>query len=384
MNQTGDRGRPFSAREMARYQRQLVLPEVGIEGQRRLTGSRVLVIGAGALGSAAATYLAVAGVGTIGLLDGDRVDATNLHRQILHATADVGRPKTESGKDRLRALNPDIEIVEHREFLSRENALDLFSGYDLIVNGSDNFPTRYLVNDAAVLTGKPWVDAAILRFEGQLAVFRPGHGCYRCLFPTPPPPGTVPSCAEAGILGAVAGVLGSMEAVEALKLLVGLYPDEPGKLLLYDAIRSSWHAIPFRADPLCPVSGEHPTITELVDYEGFCGVPLPTNEEPSDAAPVFEMGALEAERLLAEGKVRVIDVRTPEEYRRGHLPGAVLTPLDQLDTLDDDRRPVLTVCAVGVRSQYAAQYLRTRGRTAWSLKEGTSGWVNAGRPWTLY
>jgi adenylyltransferase/sulfurtransferase len=212
-------------------------------------------------------------------------------------------------------------------------------------------------------------------------VFRPGHGCYRCLFPAPPPPGTVPSCAEAGILGAVAGVLGSMEAVEALKLLLGLYPDGPGQLLLYDALRTSWHAVPFRADPRCPVSGEHPSITALVDYEGFCGVPLPTTEAPSDAAPVFELGHEEAVRLMDEGSLRIIDVRTAEEFSRGHLPGAVRTALDDLDGLRNEAAPVLTVCAVGVRSQYAAQYLRARGVRAWSLKDGTAGWVNAGRPW---
>ena len=371
--------RPFSAREMARYQRQLVLPEVGIEGQRRLRENSVLVIGAGALGSAAATYLAAAGVGRIGLLDGDRVDATNLHRQILHASADVGRPKAESGAERLQALNPDIAVEPHRAFLSRENALGLLGGYDLIVNGSDNFPTRYLVNDAAVFLRKPWVDAAILRFEGQLAVFRPGRGCYRCLFPTPPPPGTVPSCAEAGILGAVAGVLGSMQAVEALKILLGLQDDESARLLLYDALRSTWHAVPFRNDPRCPVSGAHPTITELQDYEGFCGVPLPTEATPSDAAPVFALSReLAAERLRA-GELRVLDVMTPEEYARGHLPGAKLTPLEALDTVGAGP-PVLTVCAVGVRSQYAAQYLRAHAIDAFSLEGGTAGWANDGRP----
>ncbi len=371
--------RPFSAREMARYQRQLVLPEVGIEGQQRLRDSGVLVIGAGALGSAAATYLAAAGVGRIGLLDGDRVDATNLHRQILHAHKDVGRPKAESGAERLMALNPEITVEEHREFLSRENALELFSGYDLIVNGSDNFPTRYLVNDAAVFLKKPWVDAAILRFEGQLAVFTPGRGCYRCLFPSPPPPGTVPSCAEAGILGAVAGVLGSMQAVEALKILIGLQDDGPARLLLYDALRSTWHAVPFRNDPRCPVSGTNPTITELPDYEGFCGVPLPTTETPSDAAAVFELTGEEAARRLQAGEIRVVDVRTAEEYARGHLPGAALTALEALDAVGAGP-PVLTVCAVGVRSQYAAQYLRAHGIDAWSLAGGTAAWTNDGRP----
>jgi molybdopterin/thiamine biosynthesis adenylyltransferase/rhodanese-related sulfurtransferase len=370
---------------MARYQRQLILPEVGIDGQRRLLASRVLVVGAGALGSAAATYLAAAGVGTLGLLDGDRVDITNLHRQILHATGDVGENKSTSGAMRLRALNPDITIVEHQEFLSRDNALALVEQYDLVVNGSDNFPTRYLLNDAAWFKGRPWVDAAILRFEGQLAVFRPGRGCYRCLFPMPPPPGAVPSCAEAGILGAVAGVLGSMEAVEAIKVLLGLAQDEPSRLLLYDAWHSSWQSVPFHPDPRCPLCGEHPSLFELVDYEGFCGVPLPTSEAASDGAPRYELPLAEAARLVQAGAVEIVDVRSPDEFCRGHLPGARQTALDALDqalALPSDR-PILTVCTVGIRSQYAAQYLRTRGREAWSLQGGTAEWVNGGHPWVL-
>jgi sulfur-carrier protein adenylyltransferase/sulfurtransferase len=279
------------ARDIGRYQRQIVLPEVGIEGQLQLLESRVLVVGAGALGSAAATYLAAAGVGTLGLVDGDVVDLSNLHRQILHDEAQIGRLKTDSGAKRLKALNPHIDVVEHSEFLSSENVLRLFSEYDLIVNGSDNFPTRYLVNDAAVLLRKPLIDAAILRFEGHLAVFQPGHGCYRCLFPTPPPEGTVPNCAQAGILGAVAGVLGSMQAVEALKVLLGLNEGKAGTLLLYEALSSNWRRMPFDRDPDCAVCGDDPSVTQPIDYDAFCGVgiaPLgrsqPVNGAVSDAA----------------------------------------------------------------------------------------------------
>jgi len=371
---------------MARYQRQILLPEVGVDGQERLFASRVLIVGAGALGSAAATYLCAAGVGTLGLVDGDTVDASNLHRQILHDTQDIGAPKTRSGAKRLKALNPDVRIEEHQEFLSKDNIIRLFSAYDLIVNGSDNFPTRYLVNDASVLLHKPLVDAAILKFEGQLAVFRPGMGCYRCLFPSPPPPGTVPDCAEAGILGAVAGVLGSMQAVEALKLLLGIFPSTAqGTFLLYDALSSSWQRMAFQPNPDCVICGDHPTITELIDYEDFCGSRLPStiNQPAAIPASEFAVNADQALDLLADPTVIAIDVRGVDEFRCGHIPGTQPCSMEDLPDIARTaaNRRILVICASGVRSAYAAETLRSLGCHAWTLQEGTNGWNYAGGPW---
>ncbi len=376
---------PLTSRQLGRYQRQMVLPGVGLDGQRRLLASRVLVIGAGALGSAAATYLAAAGVGTLGLVDGDTVELSNLHRQILHDTLDVGRSKTASGAERLRSLNPDVTIVEHSTFLSSANALDIFRDYDLVVNGSDNFPARYLVNDAAVMTGKPLVDAAILRFEGQLAVFRPGFGCYRCLFPAPPPPGAVPDCAQAGVFGALAGVMGSMQAVEALKILLGLAADEPGRFMIYDALASNWYRMPLNRDRACPVCGEHPTVTALIDYEAFCGIgesAVPA-EAPSTRAQAVSIA--EAQALLQDPGVSIIDVREAHEFAAGHIPGATNIPLEQLDRLastHDPQKPLLVVCAAGVRSAYGAEYLESRGFKAWTLSGGFSHWQASGQDWT--
>lgn len=372
----------LTARHMGRYQRQMVLPEVGIDGQSQLLASRVLVVGAGALGSAAATYLAAAGVGTVGLVDGDTVDLSNLHRQILHDESQIGRLKTESGAKRLEAVNPDVRIQAHSEFLSSTNVLDLFADYDLIVNGSDNFPTRYLVNDGSVLLKKPLIDAAILRFEGQLAVFMPGRGCYRCLFPSPPPPGTVPDCAEAGIFGAVAGVLGSMQAVEALKILLGLGKSSASTLLLYEALSSSWHRVPFHRDLECVVCGNHPSVTAPIDYENFCGVASPTGR---DVAPVqgteeFSVNVEQAIRLMTDPRLNILDVRDQAEFVNGHVQGAVHCALEDLDQLAAHwmDAPLLVVCAAGVRSAYAAKYLRSRGYTAWTLTGGMQTWLDTG------
>lgn len=374
----------LTARHMGRYQRQMVLPEVGIDGQRQLLASRVLVVGAGALGSAAATYLAAAGVGTVGLVDGDTVDLSNLHRQILHDESQIGRLKTQSGARRLEAVNPDVRVQEHPEFLSSANVLGLFADYDLIVNGSDNFPTRYLVNDGAVLLNKPLVDSAILRFEGQLAVYRPGHGCYRCLFPTPPPPGTVPDCAEAGIFGAVAGVLGSMQAVEALKILLNPGQSPAGTFLLYEALSSNWHRMPFQRDPECVVCGDHPTVTAPIDYENFCGVASPTGREVVhvQGAAEFSVSVEQAARLLSDPRLTILDVREREEFVNGHVPNAVHCALEELDQLTAGHwmdAPLLIVCAAGVRSAYAAKYLRSRGYAAWTLTGGMQAWLDAGR-----
>jgi len=374
----------LTARHMGRYQRQMVLPEVGIDGQRQLLASRVLVVGAGALGSAAATYLAAAGVGTVGLVDGDKVEMSNLHRQILHDESQIGQLKTQSGARRLKAVNPDVRVQEHSEFLSSANVLRLFADYDLIVNGSDNFPTRYLVNDAAVLLKKPLVDAAILRFEGHLAVFTLGHGCYRCLFPSPPPPGTVPDCAEAGIFGAVAGVLGSMQAVEALKILLNLRRSTTSTLVVYEALTGSWRRMPFQRDPECAVCGEHPSVIAPIDYENFCGVASPTDRQvaPVQETDEFSVNVEQATCLMEEPRITIVDVRTREEFANGHVQGAVHCPFEDLDQLTGSHSmdaPMLVVCAVGVRSAFAAKYLRSCGFAAWTLTGGMKAWLDAGR-----
>jgi sulfur-carrier protein adenylyltransferase/sulfurtransferase len=273
----------FTEDQVRRYARHVILPGIGGDGQRKLMESSVLVIGAGGLGSPAAMYLAAAGVGTLGLVDFDHVELSNLQRQLLHDTDDVGRPKVESARDRLTELNPNVEVVAHRALLSSENAYDVLGGYDVVVDGTDNFPVRYLVNDATQMLGKPLVYGSIYQWEGQATVFLPGREtpCYRCLFPEPPPPGTVPSCAEGGVFGVLPGIIGSIQAVEAIKLLLGVGETLAGTLVLYDALRSEFTSVKLRWDPDCPVCGKHPTVTELIDYEAFCG--LAPGQAPPEA-----------------------------------------------------------------------------------------------------
>jgi sulfur-carrier protein adenylyltransferase/sulfurtransferase len=273
----------FSEDQVLRYARHIILPGIGGQGQRKLMGSRVLVVGAGGLGSPAAMYLAAAGVGTLGLVDFDTVELSNLQRQLLHDTDDVGRTKVESATDRIASLNPNVEVVAHPVLLSSENAFDVLGGYDVIVDGTDNFPVRYLVNDASQMLGKPLAYGSIYQWEGQASVFLPGREtpCYRCLFPEPPPPGTVPSCAEGGVFGVLPGIIGSIQAVEAIKLVLGVGEPLAGKLLLYDALRNEFTTVRLRWDPDCPVCGKHPTVTELIDYEAFCG--LAPGEPPPEA-----------------------------------------------------------------------------------------------------
>lgn len=374
----------LTARHLGMYQRQMVLPEVGMDGQRQLLASRVLVVGAGALGSAVATYLAAAGVGTLGLVDGDTVELSNLHRQILHDESQIGRLKTQSGARRLESVNPDVNVEQHPEFLSSANVLGLFSDYDLIVNGSDNFPTRYLVNDGAVLLKKPLVDAAILRFEGQMAVFTPGQGCYRCLFPTPPLPGTVPDCATAGIFGAVAGVLGSMQAIEALKILLNVGQSRTSTLLMYEALSGSWQRMTFQRDPDCVVCGDNPSVIAPIDYENFCGLESPTGREVilAQGTEEFSVNLEQADSLMADPRVTLVDVRGREEFESGHVQGAVQCNLEDLDQFTTSQRidaPLLVICAAGVRSAYAVKYLRSRGFEAWTLTGGINAWLDAGR-----
>jgi molybdopterin/thiamine biosynthesis adenylyltransferase/molybdopterin converting factor small subunit len=267
---------PFTEVQVQRYSRHLILPEIGGRGQRKLLNAKVLCIGAGGLGSPAALYLAAAGVGTLGLVDFDTVDLTNLHRQILHGHKDIGRHKLDSARDRLADVNPDVKFVPHAEALTSANAMQIIEQYDIVLNGCDNFPTRYLTNDACVLLKKPLVDGSIFKFDGQATVFMPGQGCYRCLFPTPPPPGSVPSCAEGGVLGVLPGIVGCIQAVETIKLILGLGDSLAGRLLLFDALAMEFREVKLRRDPECPVCGDNPTVTELIDYVEFCGLPHET------------------------------------------------------------------------------------------------------------
>lgn len=282
----------FTEDQVRRYARHIILPGIGGDGQRRLMGAKVLVVGAGGLGSPAATYLAAAGVGTLGLVDFDHVDVSNLQRQILHGTSDVGRSKVASAADRLNELNPNVTVIQHDTLLSSANAFDVLGDYDVVVDGTDNFPVRYLVNDATQLLGKPLAYGSILQWEGQASVFLPGQNnpCYRCLFPEPPPPGTVPSCAEGGVFGVLPGIIGSMQAVEAIKLILGVGESLAGKLVLYDALRNEFTTVKLRWDPDCPVCGKHPTVTELIDYEAFCGLaPGEVPPEGERSEPVEEV-----------------------------------------------------------------------------------------------
>ena len=322
--------------EVARYSRHLIMPEVGMDGQQKLKAARALCIGAGGLGSPVALYLAAAGVGTLGIVDFDEVDYSNLQRQIIHGTPDVGRSKLASAKSRLNALNPEVEVVTHELALSSHNALALFADYDFVVDGTDNFPTRYLVNDACVLSGKPNVYGSIFRFEGQASVFAAPDGpCYRCMFPEPPPPGLVPSCAEGGVLGILPGVVGTLQATEAVKLILGAGDPLVGRFLLFDALKMRFRELKVRRDPECPVCGDHPTVTELIDYEQFCGV-APAAEAPAATAvadPVADGAATVEElktRLNRDDPFLLLDVRETREFEICRIPGSVLIPLGEL------------------------------------------------------
>jgi adenylyltransferase/sulfurtransferase len=375
--------------QMERYARQIILDEVGVAGQRRLVDSKVLVVGAGGLGSPVLLYLAAAGIGTLGVVDGDRVDLTNLQRQILHFTHDVGRPKTQSARRTLEDINPEITVIPHQTVLASDNALEIVGGYDLVINGSDNFPTRYLINDACVFLGKPLIDASILKWEGQATVFLPGRGCYRCLFPTPPPPGAVPSCAEGGIIGAVAGFMGSLQALEAVKVLLGRDDTLANRLLIFDALSAEVRTLRWARNPSCPVCGDQPTITGLIDYEAFCGVPggnghaavqvsTAVAESPRDISPEA------AKTMVERGEAALVDVREPWEWMTARIPGATLIPMSEMDrrigeiTAD---RPVIFYCAVGQRSAAAADALRARGHPhAFNIAGGIVAWMNGQYP----
>jgi molybdopterin/thiamine biosynthesis adenylyltransferase/rhodanese-related sulfurtransferase len=370
----------LSHEEIRRYSRHLIMPEVGLAGQKKLKAASVLLIGTGGLGSPLGMYLAAAGIGKIGLVDYDVVDETNLHRQIVHGTASVGKLKVESAKARLLDINPDIEVVTYNEPFTSENAMEIARPYDVIVDGTDNFPTRYLTNDVAVLLGKPNVYGSIFRFEGQASVFYAKEGpCYRCLFPEPPPPGLVPSCAEGGVLGVLPGTIGTIQATEVIKLILGLGNTLVGRLLLYDALSMTIEEVKLRKNPKCVICGEHPTLDHLIDYEEFCGVPGHDHEE-ENTSNQWDITAKElAERLQQGNHLRIIDVREPHEWEISHIEGAHLIPLGQLaehmNELDSAEEIILQ-CKTGVRSMRALELLHTAGfRKLKNLKGGINAWA---------
>src|SRR5437667_2923863 len=351
--------------EIRRYSRHLILPEVGLAGQKKICSSSVLCIGAGGLGSPIAMYLAAAGIGKLGILDFDAVDFSNLQRQIIHGTEDVGRPKTQSARDTLQRINLNVEVVIHETRISSENALELIRPYDIVVDGTDNFPTRYLTNDACVLLNKPNVYGSIFRFEGQASVFAPhlGGPCYRCLYPEPPPPGMVPSCAEGGVLGVLPGIVGTIQATEILKLALGKGSSLVGRLLLFNALDMKFRELKLRRDPECPICGDHPTIKELIDYEMFCGI------TPEPAVPVAnpdEVTVQEMKQALADPKlgIKLLDVREPDEAQIAHIEGVPLFPLSALSqrfTELDPNHQYYIHCKTGVRSMKALKFLREQG-----------------------
>jgi len=365
--------------EIRRYSRHLILPEVGLSGQKKIRGTSVLCIGAGGLGSPIAMYLAAAGIGKLGILDFDVVDFSNLQRQIIHGTADVNRPKTESAKETIASINPNVEVVVHNTRISSENALELIHPYDIVVDGTDNFPTRYLTNDACVLLKKPNVYGSIFRFEGQASVFAPhlGGPCYRCLYPEPPPPGMVPSCAEGGVLGVLPGIVGTIQATEILKLAIGRGSSLVGRLLLFNALDMKFRELKLRRDPKCPICGDRPTITKLIDYEQFCGIiPEPANPAMNpDEVTVQEMKrALDNPQL----GIQVLDVRETDEQQIAQVAGVPLLPLSQLPqrfTELDPNRQYYLHCKSGIRSLRALQFLREQGfKYLKSVKGGITAW----------
>ena len=366
----------LSNEEIGRYSRHLIMPEVALEGQKKLKQAKVLTIGTGGLGSPLALYLAAAGVGTIGIVDFDVVDESNLQRQILHGTSDVGRPKVDSARDRLEDINPNVNIVVHEETLTSENALDILADYDVIVDGTDNFPTRYLVNDACVLLGKPNVYGSIFRFEGQASVFWAEEGpCYRCLYPEPPPPGLVPSCAEGGVLGILPGAIGTIQATETVKLILGIGDPLVGRLMLYDALGMNFREMKLRKDPNCPVCGENPTVTELIDYQEFCGIPQAAAAEQENKVPEITVQELKAK--MENGGINVLDVREPHEYEVANI-GAPLIPLGELpqryEELDREQ-PLAVHCKTGGRSAKAVKLLQERGfENVYNVEGGILAW----------
>ena len=351
--------------DLARYSRHLILPEVGMEGQRKLKAAKVLCVGTGGLGSPMAFYLAAAGIGTLGLVDFDVVDASNLQRQIIHSTKDIGRKKLDSAAEKLLALNPALNVVKHETMLTSANALDILKDYDIVADGTDNFPTRYLVNDACVILGKPNVYGSIFRFEGQASVFATEQGpCYRCLYPEPPPPGLVPSCAEGGVLGILPGLVGVIQATEVIKLILGNGQPLIGRLLLVDALNMRFRELKLRKNSECPVCGEHPTVTQLIDYQQFCGIVPETPQEKNVKNGIPQMSVNELKRRLDAGEdVQLIDVREPYEYQIAQIGGKLIPQNDVPQRLAeiDRNREVVVHCRSGARSQRIAEFLVQNG-----------------------
>jgi adenylyltransferase/sulfurtransferase len=370
----------FSNDEIARYSRHLIMPEVTLEGQKRIKAASILCIGTGGLGSPIALYLAAAGIGRLGLVDFDVVDFSNLQRQILHGTDDVGRKKLNSAKDRIKAVNPNVQIDLHDCLFRSENAMQIVRDYDIVVDGTDNFPTRYLSNDVSVLAKKPNVYGSIFRFDGQCTVFAPhlGGPCYRCMFPEPPPPGMVPSCAEGGVLGVLPGIIGVLQAIEAIKLIIGIGDSLIGRLVSFDALKLRFREFKIRKDPNCPICGDHPTIHQLIDYDQFCGIPQADAQAAKEMdVPTITAGELKA-RLDRNDRFVLVDVREPYEYEICNIPGAKLIPLgelparlSELDSADD----IVLHCKVGGRSAKALRILQEAGfRKLNNLKGGITAW----------
>jgi sulfur-carrier protein adenylyltransferase/sulfurtransferase len=376
-----ERNMKLNQEQVLRYSRHLIMPEVGVEGQEKLVDAKVLLIGAGGLGSPNALYLAAAGVGTLGIVDFDKVDHTNLHRQVIHGTKDVGRLKVESAKETIADINPNVKVVAYNMPLRRETALDVVKEYDIVVDGTDNFQTRYLTNDACVFLKKPNVYASIFRFDGQATVFdprNPDSPCYRCLYPEPPPPGEVPSCAEGGVLGILPGLVGLIQATEAIKLIIGKGEPLTGRLLLFNALDMTFDAVRIRRNPKCPVCGDNPTIKELIDYDQFCGVGR-GQEEAASANGSAEISVKElSEKLKRKDRFVLLDVREPHEYQIGRIPGSRLIPLGEvaarakeLDTADD----IVVHCKSGMRSAKAIQVLKQLGfKKLKNVKGGILAW----------
>jgi len=369
----------LSTDDLSRYSRHLILPEVGMEGQQRLKAAKVLCVGTGGLGSPMAFYLAAAGIGTLGMVDFDVVDASNLQRQIIHSTKDIGRKKLDSAEEKLKALNPALNVVKHDTMLSSANALDILKDYDIVADGTDNFPTRYLVNDACVLLGKPNVYGSIFRFEGQCSVFATENGpCYRCLYPEPPPPGLVPSCAEGGVLGILPGLVGVMQATEAIKIILGKGEPLIGRLLLVDALNMRFRELKLRKNSECPVCGDNPTVTELIDYQQFCGIVPETPGGADMKNGIPQITVKELKRRIDSGEdVQLIDVREPYEYQIAQIGGKLIPQNDvpnRLGEIDRDRE-VVVHCRSGARSQKIAEFLKQQGyaRVA-NVKGGILAW----------
>jgi molybdopterin/thiamine biosynthesis adenylyltransferase/rhodanese-related sulfurtransferase len=368
----------LTPQEIRRYSRHLIIPDVGMAGQKRMKNARVLAVGAGGLGSPALMYLAAAGIGTLGIVDFDVVEESNLQRQVIHGQSDIGRSKAESARDSVKEINPLVEVIVHTERLDSSNAMELFADYDLIIDGTDNFATRYLVNDACVLLGKPYVWGSIYRFDGQASVFWSEHGpCYRCLYPEPPPPGMVPSCAEGGVLGVLCASIGSIQVNEAIKVITGIGEPIVGRLMIYDALEMTYRSVKVRKDPECPLCGKNPTITELIDYEAFCGT---VSEEATEATLGSTITAAELAAMQQRGEdFLLVDVREPAEWDIVRIPGATLIPKGDLPSrlaeLPQDK-PIVAYCKSGIRSAEALALLKNAGfADAKHVQGGVTAWT---------